>query len=132
MRSPIPPGGFEPEFDFAALRDFQTLIRERAAGDIFDQLFETVPGVGIGRSIAVQAEPIGAEAALSFCKWYFFEIAKPAADSSHVFTSIRTEGNLPSNGCVSSGSDGVVFLEEIVHHRVFYYFPVFIQVAFFC
>jgi len=60
MRSPISPVCFEPEFDFAVVCDFQTLVREWAAGDIFDQLFQTVPGVGICRSIAVQAEPTDA------------------------------------------------------------------------
>ena len=106
---------------------FRFLARfRRAAGDIFDQLFQTVPGVGICRSIAVQAEPINAEAALSFCKWYFFEIAKPAADFGYVFASIFSEGNLSCDGCVCSGSDSFVFLEELVHHRVLYYFPVFI------
>jgi hypothetical protein len=132
MRGPVSPSCFELEFDFAAVCDFQTFIRERAAGNIFDQLFQTVTGVGICRSIAVQAKPIDAEAALSFCECYFFEITKPASDSGYVFASIFSEGNFASNGCVSSGSDGFVFLEEVVHQRVLHYFPVFIQVTFFC
>ena len=54
MRRTISPTRFETEFDFAVSRDFESLITDRAAGNIFDQLMESRSIERIDVSIGVQ------------------------------------------------------------------------------
>jgi hypothetical protein len=61
------------------------------------------------------------------CRFWF----SLASSADTVFASVFSECNLSCNGCVSSGSDGFVFLEELVHHRVLNDFSVFIQATLF-
>ena len=67
MGSTIIPAGFELEFDLSVTGDFEAFVRERAAGDVFNQFFETVSGLGIYCSVTVEREAVDTVAAFAFC-----------------------------------------------------------------
>ena len=80
MRRTISPARFETEFDFAFACDFEALVTDRAADDVFDELMESRSIERIDMSIGVQRKAIDAEAQPAFGQRDFLFISKSGTD----------------------------------------------------
>jgi hypothetical protein len=94
----IRPGGFEDEFDLAFLCDLKSVIGKWPTGHIFHKGSQLIPLIAFDSGTSVEAKPVDAVALGAFSQRDFFSETESRADSSHILSSVRTEGNAPSQG----------------------------------